>query len=107
VIDKIGLLDEEFFMYGEDLDWCWRAKEAGYKVVYYPKTKIIHYLYGSSKAVAFKSVRWAHDAMRIFYRKHYAPKHNWLFNQFIYLGIIFRMYLVIVVNLFRNKKNVH
>src|SRR6266404_8838652 len=36
VIDKIGLLDEKFFMYGEDLDWCWRCKEAGFKVWYYP-----------------------------------------------------------------------
>jgi GT2 family glycosyltransferase len=38
VVDKIGLLDESFFMYGEDLDWCWRVKEAGFKVWYHPTT---------------------------------------------------------------------
>lgn len=106
-IDKIGLLDEEFFMYGEDLDWCWRVKEAEFKVMYYPGAEITHYLYGSSKAVAFRSVRWAHAAMKIFYRKHYADQYNWLFNQFVYLGIGTRMYLVIIVNIFRREKTVH
>jgi GT2 family glycosyltransferase len=107
VIDKVGLLDEDFFMYGEDLDWCWRVKEAGYKVMYYPGAAITHYIYGSSKSVKFKSVQWAHDAMKIFYHKHYATDHTWLFNQFVYLGITLRMYLVRAVNIFRNKKSVH
>ncbi|MEO8065974.1 MAG: glycosyltransferase family 2 protein [Candidatus Doudnabacteria bacterium] len=107
VIDQIGLLDEDFFMYGEDLDWCWRVKEAGFKVVYYPAVQITHYLYGSSKNIAFKTIRRAHDAMKIFYRKHYSEKHNWFFNQLVYFGINIRMYLVLMVNLFRNKKTVH
>jgi GT2 family glycosyltransferase len=107
VIDKVGLLDEEFFMYGEDLDWCYRMKNAGYKIVYYPQAQITHYKYGASKTVPFKITRWAHDAMRIFYRKHYAQDHNFLFNQFVYLGINTRMYLVLLVNLFRNNKSVH
>jgi hypothetical protein len=107
VIDKIGLLDEEFFMYGEDLDWCWRIKEAGYKIMYVPETFITHFKYGSSRLVPFKMIRAAHNAMKIFYRKHYAKKYDWLFNQFVYLGINLRMLLVLVINLFRNKKSVH
>ena len=107
VIDKIGLLDEDYFMYGEDLDWCWEAKQAGYKVVYYPKAEITHYKYGSSQLIPFKTIRMAHDAMKIFYQKHYAEQYNWLFNQIVYLGISLRMYLVLVVNIFRNKKTVH
>jgi hypothetical protein len=107
VIEKIGLLDEEYFMYGEDLDWCWRVKEAGYKVMYYPKAVITHFKYGSAQSVPFKTIRLAHKAMKIFYRKHYAAKYNWLFNQFVYLGISLRMYLVIFVNIFRHKKTVH
>ncbi len=107
VMDQIGLLDEQFFMYGEDLDWCWRAKEAGFKVLYYPKAEITHYLYGSAKSVKFKSVVWAHQAMQIFYAKHYASGHNWLFNQVVYLGIKLRMYLVMLVNLLRANKSVH
>ena len=107
VMDKIGLLDEEYFMYGEDLDWCWQAKEAGFKVMYYPEAQITHYKYGSSQSVPFKTIRLAHQAMKIFYRKHYAPQHNPIFNQFVYLGINLRMYLVLVVNIFRHKKTVH
>jgi GT2 family glycosyltransferase len=107
VIEKIGLLDEQYFMYGEDLDWCWRIKHASYKIVYYPKSVITHYKYGSSKTIPFQVVRWAHEAMKIFYRKHYAPAHSWLFNQLVYLGIKLRMYLVLAVNLFRKKKSVH
>ncbi len=107
VIDKIGLLDEEYFMYGEDLDWCWEAKQAGHKVVYYPKAEIMHYKYASSQQIPLKIIRMAHKAMKIFYRKHYADQHNWLFNQFVYLGIALRMYLVLLVNLFRTKKSVH
>ena len=107
VIDQVGVLDEEFFMYGEDLDWCWRIKESGHKIVYYPKAEITHYKYGASKSIPFRTIGWAHTAMKIFYRKHYASQHNWIFNQFVYLGINLRMYLVLFVNIFRNKKTVH
>lgn len=107
VIDQIGLLDEEFFMYGEDLDYCWRIKQAGYKIVYYPQAEITHYKYGASKSVPFQAIKWAHTAMKIFYRKHYAKKYNWLVNSLVYLGIDVRMYLVILVNLFRQNRSVH
>lgn len=107
VMDKIGLLDEEFFMYGEDLDWCWRAKEAGFKVLYYPAATITHFKYGSSQQIPFFIIKMAHQAMKIFYRKHYAQKYNWLFNQLVYLGISTRMLGVLVVNIFRSKKSVH
>ncbi len=107
VIDQVGMLDEEFFMYGEDLDWCWRIKQAGHKIVYYPSAQITHYKYGASKNIPFRTIKWAHTAMKIFYRKHYAPAHSELFNQLIYLGIDLRMYLVMLVNLFRKKKTVH
>ena len=107
VIEKVGLLDESFFMYGEDLDWCYRIKQAGYKIMYYPKVEITHVKYGASRSVPFQVVRWAHNAMKIFYAKHYAQDHNIFFNSLVYLGIRIRMYLVMFVNLFRNKKSVH
>lgn len=107
VIEQIGLLDEEYFMYGEDLDWCWRIKQAGYKIVYYPKTEITHYKYGSAQSVPFKTISMAHKAMKIFYRKYYASQHSFLFNFVVYIGIELRKYLVLFVNLFRNKKTVH
>ncbi|MBI2607536.1 MAG: glycosyltransferase family 2 protein [Candidatus Doudnabacteria bacterium] len=106
-IAQVGYLDEEFFMYGEDLDWCWRIKEAGFKIMYYPKASILHLKSASSKSLPFTVIKWAHQAMKIFYRKHYAQKNNWLFNQLVYLGINLRMLLVLAMNLFRNKKSVH
>lgn len=107
VVERIGPLDEDYFMYGEDLDWCWRAKKAGFKVIYYPKAQVTHYKYGSSQATPFKTIHYAHDAMSIFYKKHYAGRHNWLFNWLIFAGIYLRMCLVLLVNLFRSKKAVH
>lgn len=107
VIGKVGMLDEEFFMYGEDLDWCWRIKEAGYKVMYYPNVEITHYKYGSAQAIPFKTIGLAHEAMKIFYRKHYARQYNLLFNLLVYAGIELRKYLVLTANLLRTKKTVH
>ena len=107
VVDQIGLLDEEFFMYGEDLDWCWRAKAAGFKVLYYHGAQITHFKYGSSQKKPFFIIRSAHEAMKIFYRKHYAARYSWIFNQLVFLGISFRKYLVMFINIFRTKKVVH
>lgn len=107
VIDQVGLLDEEFFMYGEDLDWCFRIHVSGFRILYYPKAQITHYKYGSAQKQAFQTIRLAHQAMKIFYRKHYAKKHSWIFNQLVYLGISLRMLLVLIANIFRNKKTVH
>lgn len=106
-LDKIGFLDEEYFMYGEDLDWCWRAKFAGFKVVYYPKAQIVHYKYGSSQKTSAKIIVFSHQAMKIFYRKHYAQKNAWALNQLVYLGISLHQGLVLAKNLFRKKKAVH
>jgi len=69
-IEATGLLDETFFMYGEDIDWCYRVKQAGFKVMYLPKATILHLksVVGNKSAKAkFEFYR----AMLIFYRKHY------------------------------------
>lgn len=107
VIDKVGMLDEEFFFYGEDLDWCYRIKEAGYKIVYYPSAEILHLKSASSRNIPFKIVKVAYSAMKIFYRKHYAPKYPAPFNWLVYTGINARMYLVMFINLFKKNKSVH
>jgi GT2 family glycosyltransferase len=73
VMDKIGLLDERFFMYGEDLDWCWRSVRAGYQNYYVPDTSIVHYHGGSSKKRPLRSAYHFYEAMYLFYDKHFAP----------------------------------
>ncbi len=107
VIDKVGMLDEDFFFYGEDLDWCYRIKNAGYKILYYPSAQITHLKYGSSRQIPFRIVKVAYTAMHLFYKKHYAPKYPAVFNWLVYSGITLRMYLVMLFNLFRKKKSVH
>ncbi len=103
VIDKIGLLDESFFMYGEDLDWCWRCKETGLKVLYYPKTFITHYKGSSSAKVPFKALKWFHDSMWIFYTKHYASKYPKVFSWLVFLAVYLRLSILVIINLFKSK----
>jgi GT2 family glycosyltransferase len=98
--------DETFFMYGEDLDLCWRVKEAGFKVWYYPKTFITHYKGSSSKKTPFKALKWFHDAMWIFYKKHYAKKYIFIFNWLVFLGIYLRFIILVVINSFKKEPKV-
>jgi N-acetylglucosaminyl-diphospho-decaprenol L-rhamnosyltransferase len=72
VIEEIGLLDEQFFMYGEDLDWAYRIKQLGWRIVYYPAVTILHHKRAASTRRAIPSIRAFYDAMRRFHRKYYA-----------------------------------
>lgn len=69
-LDKVGLLDEDFFMYGEDVDLSYRLLKAGYENWYIP-TKIVHYKGESTHSSSFRYVHVFYDAMLIFMRKHY------------------------------------
>ncbi|WP_232061553.1 glycosyltransferase family 2 protein [Paenibacillus odorifer] len=86
-IDQVGGLDEEFFMYGEDLDWCYRIKEAGWEIYYYPKTSIVHLKGGSARRRPFKIVYEFHRSMILFHRKHYSRKYNSIINGTVYAGV--------------------
>jgi len=86
VIEQIGLLDEDFFMYGEDIDWCYRAKQAGWDVFYYADAVIIHHKRASSKQ-SKKALNEFFRAMEIFYKKHYAGKHTFFVNICVYASI--------------------
>jgi len=79
LIDELKGFDEQFFMYGEDLDLCYRMKEKGYRVVWYPLYSVIHLKYqsglGSTDGATKKKIRWHfYDAMEKFYRKHFEKK---------------------------------
>ncbi|MGA7160717.1 MAG: glycosyltransferase [Bacteroidota bacterium] len=71
VLDKIGGLDESFFMYGEDLDWCYRVQRGGWKVFYVADTKIIHYKGESTRRSDIDELKIFYKAMRLFVRKHH------------------------------------
>jgi GT2 family glycosyltransferase len=90
VIEKIGLLDEAFFMYGEELDWCMRAKKAGWKVMYYPDAEIIHYKGESTASNSRKANFEFYKAMYLFHRKYFARQYFFLVNWAIYAGIFLK-----------------
>ncbi|MGQ9805829.1 MAG: glycosyltransferase [Chlorobiales bacterium] len=98
VIETVGLFDEAFFMYGEDLDWCYRIKQAGWKIYYYPGTQIIHYKGESAKKMSFNYVVQFYEAMLIFVRKYYASS-KW-FEAILILGIYARASLAFLRRLF-------
>ena len=92
LFDEIGGFDEEFFMYGEDLDLSFRIKEQGYKIIYYPKYTVLHLKHQSGlkkkkTAVRSKTKQYFYNAMKIFYRKHYASQHTSVTNALLYFFI--------------------
>lgn len=101
VVDSVGLLDENFFLYGEDLDWCYRIHQAGWKIMYLPTTQIIHYKGRSTQEASFDYLRVFYGAMQLFVQKHF--KSGWYtFPQWVLLvGIWLRGGLSMVNNCVR------
>jgi len=104
VIEQVGLLDEDYFMYGDDIDWCYRIKEAGWEIVYYPKTTIIHHKSASSRNKPAKIIYEFHRAMLLFYNKHYRKKYNLIVTLLVYLGICTNLSLAMIVRRFMPTK---
>lgn len=90
VLQKIGLLDEDFFMYGEDIDLSYRITQAGYHNYYFPQTTIIHYKGESTKKRSANYVKVFYNAMVLFARKHYSKSIAGRLNVFIQLAIYLR-----------------
>ena len=90
VLDQIGLLDETFFMYGEDIDLSYRITQAGYKNYYFPETRIIHYKGESTKKSSVNYVYVFYNAMIIFAKKHFTKKNASLFSFIIRIAIYLR-----------------
>jgi O-antigen biosynthesis protein len=86
--DRIGGLDESFFMYGEDLDWCYRVKEAGFGVYYVHTTSIIHFKGESTRRSDIDEIRTFYSAMELFVEKHFGRSP--LLTSFLRAGIVLR-----------------
>ncbi len=89
---KIGLLDERFFMYAEDIDWCRRFREAGYRVVYHPGVTLIHHKYQSGlgnrdENIKNETRKWFYETMLQYYDKYYrndCPRfYRWVLKIFL------------------------
>jgi O-antigen biosynthesis protein len=99
VLDKIGLLDETFFMYGEDVDLSYRITQAGYKNYYFAESSIIHYKGESTKKSSVNYVIVFYKAMAIFAKKHFSNKGAGVFITLIYLAIYLRAFAAIITRL--------
>ncbi len=86
-VAEVGLLEEAFFMYGEDLDWAYRIKQRGWRVRYEPAARALH-LKGGSWGRRDPRVLWEfYRAMALFYRRHYAPRQPLPLRWLVYTGI--------------------
>ncbi|NEW07098.1 glycosyltransferase family 2 protein [Paenibacillus sp. SYP-B3998] len=100
-IDQVGMLDEEFFMYGEDIDWCYRIKQAGWVNYYYPRTQIIHYKGASSRKKPYKIIYEFHRAMILFHKKHFQRQYSWPINVMVFAGVGLKFVLSLIKNKLR------
>jgi GT2 family glycosyltransferase len=103
VVERIGLLDEDIFMFGEDIDWCWRIKQAQWKVFYNPIAVVIHVHGAASRLRPIGTTLDLHKGMRVFYKKHLAQKYWAPFNALVYAAIWSRAFVFIVVNWARSR----
>jgi GT2 family glycosyltransferase len=105
VIEKIGYLDERFFAYQEDADYCFQARRAGWKIFYVPSARIIHYGgYGGSRVQPYRSIYEWHRSYFLHYRKNMAGDYFFLFNGFYYLAMGLKLALELCRNLLSREK---
>ncbi len=86
-LEQAGLLDESFFMYGEDLDLCYRIKQRGWQVRYVPQVTVLHVKGASSRKNSLQATMAFYDAMKIFHDKHYRSGSFFMVNWAVDLGV--------------------
>ena len=99
VLDKTGLLDEAYFMYGEDIDLSYRIKKAGYKNYYFADTSIIHFKGESTKKGSLNYVRVFYNAMLIFSAKHVSGTQGKLLTILLNIAIYIRAFFAVIQQL--------
>ena len=103
--EQIGYLDERFFAYQEDADFCFQAQRLGWLVYYHPEAKIIHYGgQGGSRAQPYRAIYEWHRSYYLYYRKNLARDYFFLFNWFYYALMGLKLVLSLLANLFRKEK---
>ena len=105
VLDQIGYLDERFFAYQEDADFCFRARQAGWQIYYVPQAQIIHYgSMGGSRVEPYRSIYEWHRSYFLYYRKNLAKDYIFLFNWFYYLLMLLKLLSSLLINFLRQDK---
>jgi GT2 family glycosyltransferase len=105
VVEQIGYLDERFFAYQEDADYCRRARQAGWLVYYVPESRIIHYGgMGGSRVQPYRSIIAWHKSYFLYYRKHLAKNYFFLFNWLYYALMVLKLLFSLSLNFLRKGK---
>lgn len=104
MVDEVGPLDERFYMYCEDIDWCRRMREKGWKLYFLPEAQALHYRGGSTNKDSYRMIIVYHQSLCRFYKKYYAPDTFWLLNCAFYGGLLLRLAFKLLVNLLRREK---
>ena len=103
-VDDVGLFDEDYWLYMEDLDWCYRFWQAGWRVLYWPLVTVEHVKGGSSGASRTWRINKAfHGGMWRFYSTHYAPSRSAAMNAAVWLGIHSRLLLSATISAIRRR----
>lgn len=105
LLTEIGYLDEQFFAYQEDTDYCLRARQAGWKIFYVPSAHITHYGgLGGSRVQPYRSIIEWHRSYWLFYRKNYAGDYFLLLNWVYYLAMLLKLGGALFVNYISKEK---
>lgn len=105
VVDQIGYLDERYFAYQEDADYCLQARRAGWEVFYVPSSQLIHYGgQGGSRVEPYRSIIEWHRSYWLYYRKNFAGDYFFIFNWFYYFLILLKLAFTLMVNALRKDK---
>jgi len=99
-VEQVGLMDEQFFMYWEDVDWCRRMWGKGWRVVYFPKAGIVHHVGGSSDRRPFFSMFDFHKSCYLYFVK-YSRQFSNLLKPVVFLGLFFRFLFVLLLFYYR------
>lgn len=91
VINKVGALDEKIFMYTEEVEWCWRIKKAGFKILFTPETKIVHIGRGSSGKISPRAFIGEYQGLKYFYTKHKSLFALQILSVFLKIGSLARI----------------
>jgi len=115
VLREVGGWDEQYFFYGEDIDFAYRIRRVGWEIIFYPSIEVIHYKGASSglreetaditkadKITRLKAARASIEAMKIFYNKFYRHKYPWFVTTFVIWGIQIKGFLRFLVNRFKS-----
>jgi hypothetical protein len=105
VVEQIGYLDERFFAYQEDADYCFRARQAGWQIYYAPQAQIIHYGgMGGSRVQPYRSIFEWHKSYFLYYRKNLARDYFFLLNWLYYLAMFLKLLYALSLNFIRKGK---